>query len=256
MRIILILALIISQVALAQKDGPTKETYEIASDFGFSKEEIFRKNRTASREIDENKINETIKNSYFKDRETIAKNADKTLESILFKAKEVLISMGHDNAALEIESEYNLYYKNSFYNNYIIGNKEIGDHPPLSEWLDKVHLKIEDTIGKMLCDFFHFHDIFILNYGIPVILNPDVVDLEDYKDHFAGHLIWGFFWEHHGVAGVFSYWAVYGACVAVTFGGGAAPFVCGPVAQYAEHLMDKHISPRLAARIWNRANGG
>jgi len=235
-------------------DQPTKETYQVAKKFGYSNgKQIQKLNRELIQKIDINAISYDITKALNKGNLETAEYTEQALKNLLARADGVLRNTGHDDLADEIFYEYDTYYRGSIVNK-AMGIAEIGDHPPLSEWLDSVHKKIEDAIGKFLCDFFHFHDIFIINHAIPVVFNPSKYELKDYLDHFSGHLIWGFWWEHHGLAGVITYWTVEAICSVSTGGVGLAVFACGPIAGLAEHVMDKRLAPPIARRIWDRYN--
>lgn len=254
--IIAALFLFFSTVALSQaapeSDKPPSSTVEAAKKFGYSPSQVMKLNREKRKTVDADSIAFNVANSFEENGMLSAEYADEALENMLRRADGVLRSFGKHAVADEIATDYSLYFRGGFANQ-LFGAKEIGDHPPMSEWLRQVHDKIERSIGEFWCKFFHFHDIYILNYGLPVVWRPSTVGLDDYKDHFSGHLIAGFFWEHHGVAGVITYWIVEGTCTAFTGGVGLASFACGPIASFAEHVTDKRFAPPIAERIWKRA---
>ena len=103
------------------------------------------------------------------------------------------------------------------------------------------------------CQYFHVHDIFILNFAIPVVFKPADFEQADYLDHFAGHPLDLWTWDHHGFAGVVTYWAVNIACGAATAGMGVATFACNPISTLAENVMDRRIAPPLGTKIWTKA---
>lgn len=255
--ILLFLALFFGETALAHKspenDKPTKEVYDIAKKFGYTnKREIDQAHREAKKNLNVEQINNELKVA-FKDRYELARKADEALEALLRRADSVLRHTGHDKLADDIFQEYMMYYK-GHYQITALGFKEMGDHEPWSEWLTNLHLKIENAVGEVMCEFFHFHDLYIFNHAIVVMIEPELYTLIDYKDHFSGHLIWGWYWEHHGGAGVITYWTVEIACTIMTNGLGIIPFVCSPIASFAEHVMDKTIAPPIATWVWERAN--
>lgn len=255
--IVVLLALFFVDTAFAHEapkdDKPTKQTYKIAKQFGYNDRlEIDQASREAKKNLDVDAINKELK-GVFKDRIQTAIKADEALEGLLRRADTVLRHMGHDKLADDTFYEYMMFYR-GYFQRFAWGYKEIGDHEPMSEWLDNLHKKIEDAVGEVLCEFFHFHDLYIFNYAIPVMLEPEAYDLKEYKDHFSGHLIWGWYWEHHGGAGVITYWTVEIACTVMTNGLGIIPFVCSPIAGFAEHIMDKSIAPPIATWIWERSN--
>lgn len=231
---------------------PKENDYKVARHYGYLKSDVWDAYLEKKSSVDINKLNKEIearlKGTDF-DRALVI---EETMDALIGRAVLVLSYEGHHKLADDISYEYEQFYRFALTRN-LLGIDEIGDHPPMSEWLDEIHQKIHDALGDMLCQYFRFHDIHILNRGIPVVMRPGLYDLKDYKDHFAGHLIFGWWFEHHGVAGVAAYWLVDGACIAGSYGLGIIVFVCSPIASLAEKVMDKHIAPPIAERIWNRA---
>ena len=181
------------------------------------------------------------------------KIVDSSVSQLIKIAGIVLRAKGFHREADEIESEYFANYSNAF--SCLEQDCAMsGDHPPLSEWLNKVHHTIHYKIGEFLCKYFHFHDLDILNYGVGVVFAPSKYELKHYKEHFAGEINFGWFWNFHGVAGVVTFWTVQTACSAGTSGMGAVSFICGAISGWAENGMDRYIAPNLAARIWDRAH--
>jgi len=252
-----VLCLFLVQTAFAHEapkdDKPTEQVYKIAKKFGYtSRSEINQAYKEAKRNLNVEQIKNELKVS-FRDRYETARRADEALDALLRRADSVLRNTGHDKLADEIFIEYEMYYR-GHYQITALGMKEMGDHEPWSEWLENLHLKIENAVGEVMCEFFHFHDLYIFNHAIVVMIEPQSYTLIDYKDHFSGHLIWGWYWEHHGGAGVITYWTVEIACTIMTNGLGIIPFVCSPIAAFAEHIMDKTIAPPIATWVWERAN--
>jgi hypothetical protein len=233
----------------------TKDDFKVAKRYGYSAKDIRLSYQEKSNAVNKDKILASVAYALENDGLKSAEYYDEAIANLLNKADVILRAEGNYDLADEIQLEYMLVYKGAVMRQFL-GLKEIGDHPPLSEWLDTVHDKIHDTIGDFLCKQFHFHDIMILNYGLPVVFSPKQYKQKDYLDHFAGHLIWGWFWEHHGVAGVITYWVTDGICIGATYGLGIVTFVCGPIASLAENVMDKRIAPTVGERIWKRSQQG
>lgn len=253
MRKLILLFLLLSSDSFAN-EPTTKlppETYEIAKKFGvYDKIGLKLLNRKKASQIDIDKharINEAIL-SDIKSVEA-GRLLDETLGRIVDRVVAVYEARGDRQTASRIEAEYRIKFLN-FYENAAI--KEMGDHEYLSEWLHTVHDKIHNELGDQLCKFLHTHDLFIINFGVPVIRAPESFDLPEYTDHFAGHMDGPYYFIHHGVAGVVTYWTVNAVCSAGTAGMGAAVFACSPIASLAEFAMDKHISPKLALKVWTR----
>lgn len=248
-----IYALLIWMISdVMRADDLSNDDFKAARQFGYLKSDVREAYAKAKKTTNSQKIIDDVAIAFEKDQLEAARQTDEAIFNMINLAVNVLNVQGHYAVAADIEVEYLLNYRYAV-TSQILGLKEIGDHPPLSEWLATVHEKIHDTLGDFLCKYFRFHDIYVLNYGLRVVFNPKDYDLKDYKDHFAGHLIWGWFWEHHGVAGVVTYWLVNGVCIGATYGLGVVTFVCGPIASFAENVMDKRIAPPVAERVWKRA---
>ena len=255
--IIAILAFFVAQASLADELLKNKnlrsDDKRVAVHYGYRPSDLIIEHRNAVKRVDTDKISKDVMKRL--ERMDIDSYAlvDEVTENLLRKADLILRAEGHDKLADDIADDFVAYYRNYNVRSYL-GILEIGDHPPISEWLDGVHKKVHDALGDFLCQWSHVHDIYIINHA-NVVFNPKMAkDLKDYKDHFAGHLIWGWWWEHHGFAGVAAYWIVEGVCIAGSYGLGVITFVCSPIATYAEHIVDKHVAPPIAERIWDRVN--
>ena len=239
-------------VSRAAGDDLRKVDYKLAVRYGYTPRDL----REAHAEARKNTNVKAVINDFTKSLENdgfdAAQQTDQALDQIILTASIYLKAEGHDALAEEIGFDYQLHYRGSF-TRMFLGQKEIGDHPPVSKWLESVHAKIHDAIGDWICQGSHIHDIYILNHANVVFKPAMAFDLKDYKDHFAGHLIWGWYWEHHGFAGVVSYWLVTAACSAATSGMGLVTFACGPIAGFSENVVDKRIAPPIAERIWHRS---
>jgi hypothetical protein len=249
-----LLALVFSSTLRAGTEM-TADDYKAAAAFGYTDvEDLKRENEAASARVNLQAHYDAVAKSFYGDRYKAAEMTDKAIGQLLSVAGGALRAKGEVELADEIAYEYEMYYKNSVACVVAGCVMEIGDHPPMNEWLDSVHEKIHAKMTDRWCQYFHFHDIEILNHGIPVVFAPTKYAFDDYKDHFAGHMDGPFSWVHHGVAGVVTYWGVNITCSAGTAGLGAVTFFCGPISGFAEHVMDKRIAPKVAKRIWDRAN--
>lgn len=238
--------------SVVKAEDLTNDDYKAARRYGYSARDIRISYQEKKKLVNKDKVIADVSAALEKDQFQAAQYYDEAIHNLLSKADVILRAEGHYDLADEIQLEYMLVYSGAV-TRQMLGMKEIGDHPPLSEWLDTVHEKIHEAIGDWLCKQFHFHDLYILNRGLPVVFYPKKYQLKDYLDHFAGHLIWGWFWEHHGVAGVVTYWVIDGVCIGATYGLGIVTFVCGPIASLGEQVMDKRIAPPIGERVWKRA---
>ena len=87
----------------------------------------------------------------------------------------------------------------------------------------------------------HLDDIKIVNYAVPVAFDPcnPEWDQPEYKLHFVP------------LAGVATYWAVWGGCMAGTTGAGYS-VICTPVATYTEKYVVRYPAPKASDRIYDR----
>jgi hypothetical protein len=223
------------------------------ADFGLTEESVRKQRRRHEAQTDDAGIIKRVAESFEADDFMSAVYTDQAMAAIINQAGNVMEHYGYGGEAAKIRREYAKDYSKAYVGMFL-GLKEIGDRPPLSKWLDSVHTTIEDSIGEYLCKAFHLHSLYVLNYGIPTVFNPEDHDLKDYLDAFSGHLIWGFFWEHGGVSGTVTYWVVNTACTMGTSGMGVVAFICGWISGYAETTMDGRIAPPIGERIWARAH--
>lgn len=154
-----------------------------------------------------------------------------------------------------------------------LGLMDTGDHEPLSLWIAQWYQILEDVFGADFLELTHLRDIWVLNFTLPVVLAPDeaapwcqeqlrshpedTCDRE-YRRHFAGTKYGGIDPYatddlHHGFAGVVTYWLVYGACEAATYGTGQI-LLCGPAGTAAEDSMEMFLAPAISGNIWTRHN--
>jgi len=220
---------------------PTREQLRAAEMLMNDPREIIRLNAKFQRSFDSDHAIRVITATLENEEETAAA-VDEAIGVLFSQADAVLRRFNRPELADEIQHEFLSF----------LATKELGDHEAWTDWLDETHDKIEAAIGETWCKLFHFHDLFILNYSIPVFLNPKGYTENEFLDHFAGHLASPFRWKHHGLAGVVAYWTSYGACIAGTTGTGAIPFACSPICEAIEHLTDKRIAPPIGKRIWTR----
>lgn len=247
--LILLLSLMFTTMAVADEES---DNDDVAQQHGYSKKELKKLRKEKAKRIDGEAIAQEIAKSFETDSFQAAKYTDQAIENMIQASKVVLTSYGYEDEANAISLEYNLKYKN-YAVRQMLGDKELGDFPPMSEFLTKVHNKIEDLIGEFLCKMFHLHDLMIINYSMPVVFAPSKYDLENYIDHSAGHKF-GWFWIHHGFYGVVTYWIVNWTCGGFTAGMGIITFICGPISGFAESAMDSYIAPPVSEAIWKRFN--
>jgi len=238
-------------------DAPIEADYRTAAHYRFSRVDVWFENRRRAGTVDVEAIQKAVVRDLGEPTKLpSAKRLDAVVESTIHRGAAALREMGEGTEADRIEAEYAVAYTGYFVRQYENGGipVEIGDHAPLNLWLELVHAALHIKLGDDLCRYLHVHDLFIVNFAVPVVFNPKRYDLLDYKDHFAGHPLSAWKWEHHGLAGVVTFWAVNITCGAATFGMGLVTFACSPIAGLAESVMDRRIAPPVAERVWKRSN--
>ncbi len=150
---------------------------------------------------------------------------------------------------------------------------DVGDHPPLSEWLDTWYEIMADTFGLPFMETSHLRDLWVLNFTLPVVTapeqtapwcqdqlkrHPEDTCQREYRRHFAGTKYGGIDPYanpdlHHGFAGVVTYWLVWGACEAATSGAGQV-IICSPAGTVAEDSMELLLAGQISDGIWARHN--
>jgi len=197
--------------------------------------------------------------------------AAEAFDAMFTVAERELVKAGHQGEALRLEAEWR-----GTYRGMALGlDGDVGDHAPLSEWVAKWYQKLEDLLGVQVMEFFHLRDVWVLNFTIPVVFDAasaksswcndqlakypyDTCEAE-YRRHFAGTR-----WEagpdpfatdvlHHGFAGVVTYWVVWAACEAATYGTATA-LVCSGAGDLAEIAVEKWVAPKVSDRLYERAN--
>lgn len=235
-----------------ENDEIQQVDFDVATDFGFTADQLKAARKRVKKTFNSKKHQDEVKASLGNIMSRAA-YTDKAIGNMIKRADTVLRYKGFALEADKISVEYQTHYRTAVVD-YVVGKKELGDHPPLSKWLTTVHEKIEDLIGTYLCKYFHLHDIYIFNYTVPVVFHPELYKQREYLKHFAGRHQAFFMWDYHGLAGVVTYWIVNIACSAGTSGMGAVAFVCGPISDLSEHYMDLDIAPPIATKIWERNN--
>ncbi len=191
------------------------------------------------------------------------------LDSLMAKAHARLRGEGFGPLVDELEREWLGTIRKRFTSSY-----DMGAHPPASEWVAGWYASVEAKLGVTVCEFLHLRDVFVINYGWPVVMNPheeapwcaetlavhadDLCSLE-YNRHFSGTK-----WQkgsdpyaddptHWGVAPVAGWWATEIACE-IGLWGSDGSFLCGSAASAVEIIVARYVGPAVAAKIWKNHN--
>ena len=185
------------------------------------------------------------------DRVETAKKVDKSAQNMIRLAGFMLRKKGFYEKASEIETIYANTYQNYTYMYALGGVQDIGDHPPMWEWLDKLEKDLRNLLGDFIMRVTRLEDLRTFNYAIPIVMHPDgdtrtdpvtLITKLDYKQHFVPF------------AGALGYWTAWGVCTGATWGLGAVVFICSPIGMIAERVIEQRIAPDMADKIWERYN--
>lgn len=158
----------------------------------------------------------------------------------------VLTRKGNPELAERLRSEYQASYR-SYARSMQYLQKDVGDHPPFSDWVEEWCQKIEATLGTRLFELLHLDDIRVINYCVVVVFQPcgdarfpPIVQwgAPEYKLHFVPF------------AGTISYWIAWGVCTGATFGAGAIGLICSPIGEVCEMVIENRVAPPLSDRIY------
>jgi hypothetical protein len=247
-----LLLFIISSTSYAQDLQPVD--FNAGEEFNHTADEMKREHKRQKDWVKGDEINAMVANTIDTPNGLpSARLLDLTTARIIQRSVAALNHFGYKDDAIKIAGEYESNYK-FFYENRFFGMKEIGQHDPMNIWMELVHVAVHIKLGDFWCQYFHTHDLFIVNFATPVVFNPSAFDKIDYLDHFAGHPLSRWSFDHHGLAGVVSYWASTAVCGAATAGLGLLTFVCGPISGFVENGMDRYIAPPIAGKIWESAH--
>lgn len=178
----------------------------------------------------------------------LAQRMDQALYGYVKYASTILWAKGEYDKSNQILNEYNHTYSNEVQRLYLTGFRDVGDHPPLSDWLSIWYSTLVIVLGERTVELLHLDDINTLNYTIPVVFQPCGDKRfpppvpwggEEYSKHFVPF------------SGVVSYWVSWGACVGATWGAGAIGLVCVPIAEIIRKGVEHYIAPPLSDRVYN-----
>ena len=167
-------------------------------------------------------------------------DTDRTVDLMIQFAITQLRLRGHHSEADRIRNEWDNQW-HGVISNLDLSAEELGDWPPLSEWLADTYDRLDNLFGPLFMAMTHLDDIKIVNYGIPVVFEPCDArwDMAEYQLHFVP------------LAGVVTYWTAWGVCVGATWGGGIM-FICTPIGTASEHFMVTFVAPGISDRFYTQ----
>lgn len=192
----------------------------------------------------------------------------KALDTLMGKAHGKLRAEGYAETAYELEGEWVIHRKE------FMASYDMGDHAPAVQWIADWYAKVEEKLGVQICEMLHLRDVFVIDYGWPVVTHPDfdtvwcAQTIEDqpedtckaeHRRHAAGTKYqreddpYADPVQHFGVYGVAAYWVSLAACEAALWGSDGT-FLCGTAATAVEIGVTRFIAPPVADKIWDKRN--
>lgn len=250
LKLIALLALVLAPVAKADDWYSAEDRAFIYRETGIDLPEVQPVDSPLSKERRE-QVEAEVK-SDMQDLHFYAMRTDAGLERIVKFASFILKRKGHSRLAAQFEKEYTDHYVHATLNYYLgVEQTDLGDHPPLSEWLAKWYDKLESVLGEKLMELLHLDDIKIFNYAVPVVFQPKgdkrfppVVPwgMQEYSLHFVPF------------GGIVAYWSTWAVCVGATWGMGAVTFICSPIGSVSEYATVRWVAPPLSDWVYKRFN--
>lgn len=170
------------------------------------------------------------------DAQQFQKTTLRALDFLIENAVQTLRDQNLDRDAANLGEEW-LTFRTSH-----LGQLDLGDHRPLSEWLEKKYEWLESRLGASLMQISGLTDIKIFNYAIPVVYNPrgSDWDQEEYQKHFVPYM------------GASVYWISRGVCSAGL--SMPAALLCIPSGKLVRKITERVIAPKLSDAIYKQAN--
>lgn len=157
-----------------------------------------------------------------------------TLDEAFKIAVRALAESGHRQDAVRLEREWKALAPKFF------GPVEgLGDHRPLSQWLARTYSMLEQRLGSARMKDLHLDDIYVVNYAIPVVIDPTGPwNKREYGRHFIP------------LSGVVTYWSTLKECMS-RFN---SYRLCDRAAEFLEKRVMADVGPKLSDYVYMRFN--
>ncbi len=192
------------------------------------------------------------------------------MDAILARGNSELRKAGFDAVADVFDGDW----ADTFRPQFLANSYDMGDHPPWSGWVSDWYAAVEARLGVTVCEFFHLRDVFVINYGWPVVKDPhfdthwcaetlEKEQLDTCRQEYIRHAAGTKFQREDdpyanaiktfGVFPVASYWVTFVICESQLWGADGS-FLCGPAATAVEITTARYLAPPVFGRIWDRNN--
>ncbi len=154
-----------------------------------------------------------------------------------------LRSEGDDNLATDLEQEYDSIPRPTASYETL----ELGDHEPLSPYLDRLYLVLVERLGSERVRSLHLDDLKIANYAIPVAFQPcgdrrngETWSQKEYQLHFVP------------LSGAVTYWTTFSTCSSGSWGP-ITDLLCTSAAELARQEMEIDLAPAISDELYQQA---
>lgn len=225
----LVLLLLPTTVFPAQEEEPTMQSqngeYEISD----------RTHRLA------NRFDVDVKNGRAEVR--VHKGLDTLIRIAAYKLKRV----GKKAESRKLLKEWNEQYS-AEYLGYLRGERHIGDHPPISQWLQDKMEALTFILGMQVMENLRLSDIETFNSTPKVIFGcVDNVDEDEYGLHWIDDPTV----DIRGLAPTAVFWISEAACLGASLSSGF--IFCAPICMGVEYLTKLYIAPKTNNWCWKKA---
>lgn len=174
------------------------------------------------------------------------------LDGMVQQGMQNLKDAGEADLSQQLQNEWKTVYSTALTDANTVGVLDLGDHPPLSQWLanfiDVLNQKTRGIAGKMQL----IADLTTLNYAIPIVFHPAGNWTGPYGDkawiEYRLHFI--------PFANVLTYWGALEGCkyAAEQAGWQILEKVCDTVSNKLEFYMGRYLAPRISDYVFTDAN--
>lgn len=173
-----------------------------------------------------------------------ARLAHTGLNALIHVAAYKLKISGHQSDGIRLLKEWEEQYSME-YLGWMEDSRHIGDHPPVSAWLNEQLMKLYLILGPSAMRMTRLSDLVTFNSTPRVIFQCiDSVDLAEYGLHWIEDP----FVDVGGLAPVTAFWVSSAACLGASFSSGF--LFCGPISAGVEFLVRQFAAPNTNEFMW------
>lgn len=236
-------AIVVSLVVLAASVGARADDSDVSAE---AKSQLTQASLEAPREL--------IRGA---NSEAWRKTTSRILDHVVREGFEDIKAAGDIDLARQLETEWNSQYSDEL-KSMALGlpvavSKDLGDHPPLSMWLENYYQMLSARTRGVIRQIRLIDDIHKMNFALAVVFHPR----GQWQLQYAGKE-WIEYRRHFiPMANIVTYWGSYLGCRYITV---KYPDLkqmkryCGKIATKLEWAMGQYIAPKLSDAVFKRAN--